>query len=401
MTELVVSATRALQQAADRVYPNRWRLLVLLIVMVTLAVPGAKGDVVREASVGAMSDAFLAVTVFVAATLALVFAVERMFSFDLGVVMARNVRWQPVIAALLGVLPGCGGAIVVVTQFTRGYASFGAFIAVLISTMGDAAFVLLAREPATAALVFAISLVAGSITGMIVDRVHGRDFLAVADKSADTGPVEDIPHSTHHHETRPNWLEALWIATVAIGLVLGIQMAFLVDVEAYFGAYAASEPVKWFGFAGALLCLIMWATSEDAHSRIGADTRPTDPIVMRVIKDTNFVTSWVVLAFLAYEIGVVVIGIDVDAAFGNVVWLTPLIAILVGFIPGCGPQIVVTTIYLSGAIPFSALMANAIANDGDALFPALALAPRAAVIATLYSAIPALVIGYALLGMGY
>ena len=72
----------------------------------------------------------------------------------------------------------------------------------------------------------------------------------------------------------------------------------------------------------------------------------------------------------------------------------PLIAILVGFIPGCGPQIVITTLYLSGAIPLSAQLGNAISNDGDALFPALALAPRAAVVATLYSALPALVVGY-------
>ena len=71
-----------------------------------------------------------------------------------------------------------------------------------------------------------------------------------------------------------------------------------------------------------------------------------------------------------------------------------MMAILIGFIPGCGPQVVVTSLYLAGAIPLSAQLSNAIANDGDALFPALALAPKAAILATLYSAIPAVVIGY-------
>ena len=37
---------------------------------------------------------------------------------------------------------------------------------------------------------------------------------------------------------------------------------------------------------------------------------------------------------------------------------------------------------------------NAISNDGDALFPAIALSPRAAALATLYSAIPAALVGY-------
>ena len=33
-------------------------------------------------------------------------------------------------------------------------------------------------------------------------------------------------------------------------------------------------------------------------------------------------------------------------------------------------------------------------NDGDALFPAIALNPRAALVATVYSAIPALIVAY-------
>jgi hypothetical protein len=68
--------------------------------------------------------------------------------------------------------------------------------------------------------------------------------------------------------------------------------------------------------------------------------------------------------------------------------------VIVGLIPGCGPQVLVTTLYVNGVIPFSSQIANAISNDGDALFPAIALNPRAAVLATLYSSVPALIVGY-------
>ena len=80
-------------------------------------------------------------------------------------------------------------------------------------------------------------------------------------------------------------------------------------------------------------------------------------------------------------------------------WLpfVPLVAILFGFLPGCGPQIVVATLYLNGYIPLSAELGNAISNDGDALFPAIALAPKAAIIATIYSAIPAIIVAYSYL----
>ena len=50
--------------------------------------------------------------------------------------------------------------------------------------------------------------------------------------------------------------------------------------------------------------------------------------------------------------------------------------------------------------PIGGLIANAISNDGDALFPAIALTPRMAIIATLYSAIPALIISYFFLFTG-
>ena len=80
--------------------------------------------------------------------------------------------------------------------------------------------------------------------------------------------------------------------------------------------------------------------------------------------------------------------------FDGIAIYAPLLAILVGLLPGCGPQIIVTSLYLSGYIPLSALMGNAISNDGDALFPAIAIAPRTAIVATLYSTIPAVLIAY-------
>ena len=87
-------------------------------------------------------------------------------------------------------------------------------------------------------------------------------------------------------------------------------------------------------------------------------------------------------------------GLDLAVLTDSALIFIPLLAILIGFIPGCGPQILVTTLYLNGIIPFAALIGNAISNDGDALFPAIALTPKMAIIATLYSAIPALIISY-------
>ena len=114
----------------------------------------------------------------------------------------------------------------------------------------------------------------------------------------------------------------------------------------------------------------------------------------RVIKDTNFVTSWVVVGFLSYELAVHILGSGIENWLSVWAPFVPLVAIAIGFIPGCGPQIVVTSLYVTGVVPLSAQLGNSIANDGDALFPALALAPRAALLATVYSAIPAFILAY-------
>ena len=119
-----------------------------------------------------------------------------------------------------------------------------------------------------------------------------------------------------------------------------------------------------------------------------------DTVKYRTISDTNFVTGWVILAFLAFELSVHFSNIDLSIIFNTYLYFVPLISILIGLLPGCGPQILVTTMYLSGVIPLSAQLGNAISNDGDALFPAIAIHPKAALIATLYSSIPAFIISY-------
>ena len=53
---------------------------------------------------------------------------------------------------------------------------FWRVVAVLTATMGDAAFLLLAKEPLAALAVFAICAPTGVVFGYLVDWIHGRDF---------------------------------------------------------------------------------------------------------------------------------------------------------------------------------------------------------------------------------
>ena len=167
------------------------------------------------------------------------------------------------------------------------------------------------------------------------------------------------------------------------GLVIGTMQLMQIDI------YALGDPVLLIGLTGAILSVIIWASSPVNAVTVGSDHPFT-----RSTEESSFVTAWVISAYLAYEYANSFLGLDLAVLSESALIFIPLLAILIGFIPGCGPQILVTTLYLNGIIPFAALIGNAISNDGDALFPAIALTPKMAIIATLYSAIPALIISY-------
>lgn len=74
-----------------------------------------------------------------------------------------------------------------------------------------------------------------------------------------------------------------------------------------------------------------------------------------------------------------------------------IIASLIELIPGCGPQIIAITAYTKDMLSFLALVANAISQDGDAIFPLLARHRVASLWATIHTTIPALIIGIGLM----
>jgi len=316
-------------------------------------------------------DAYTQVSVFVAATLLIFFGLERYLNIDVGQIMQDGEKWQVPTATFLGLLPGCGGAVVVITSFARGKITLGAMVGALIGTMGDAAFLLLSQEPATYVKIILISGTAGVLTGWIVDRVHPGDLYTVA----------KIKTLKVIGEVRKR--DLVYVIIAAPGLILGIMQLMQINI------YELGTPVLILGLAGAGISMAIWTVSP-----IMAITMPEDHPFTRTAEETSFVTVWVIVAYLLYEYSYSFLGLDL-ATMASAAWLyIPLLAVLIGFIPGCGPQILVTTLYLQGIIPFAGLIGNAIANDGDALFPAIALTPKMAIIATLYSSIPALIISY-------
>ncbi len=370
----------AINNKKKLIFANEGRLLkksFFGLLILALAFQGGEfGNTIRSS----MIDAYIQVSVFVGFTLFVFIGLDSLTKFDVKLFLNRTQKIHVPIAAFLGAIPGCGGAIIVVTQYIQGRISFGSLVAVLTATMGDAAFLILAIEPTTGLLIFSLGIIVGSLSGYFVDILHSTEFM-----------LPDSKVNIEFEKLKKTFVtnfNFFWILLFIPGFIFGILAAFQIE----FDTNLYNTLFITIGSSGAILSIFMW--SLNPLSDFQCSTDKSRGYISRVIDTTNFVTTWVISGFLIFEIFMYFTNFDLKLFFDVWAPFVPLVAIFFGFLPGCGPQVVVATFYLNGYIPLSAEIGNAISNDGDALFPAIALAPKAAILATLYSAIPAIIVSY-------
>ena len=356
---------------------NLKKILFFGLMLTLIFNPTEIGSIARLA----MANAYLSVSVFVAITLFVFLYFEKSKTYSLSNFFKNNVNLQIPIAGLLGAIPGCGGAIIVVTQYLQGNITFGCLVAVLTSTMGDAAFLILAKQPTNALLIFSICMIVGIITGFLVNYIvpNKRSSTNVTKMNLKLGEIQNKYHLS---------LYKFWLVIFIPGFFLGILSQFQINLVKILNF----DIYYFLGYSGALLAMFIWVINPFSDKAISLDTSRN--IQSKGIDMTNFVTVWVIIGFLVFDLGIYFTGIDFKNLFDVMLPLTPLLAIFIGFVPGCGPQILTATLYLNGHIPFSAEIGNAISNDGDALFPAIAICPKDAILATIYSAVPAVIVAY-------
>ena len=375
MTEFILSIKEKHFAFLEKL--NLKKILFFGLMLTLIFNPTEIGSITRLA----MANAYLSVSVFVAITLFVFLYFEKSKTYSLSNFFKNNVNLQIPIAGFLGAIPGCGGAIIVVTQYLQGNITFGCLVAVLTSTMGDAAFLILAKQPTNALLIFSICMIVGIITGFLVNYIipNKRSSTNVTKMNLKLGEIQNKYHLS---------LYRFWLVIFIPGFFLGILSQFQINLVKILNF----DIYYFLGYSGALLAMFIWAINPFSDKAISLDTSRN--IRSKGIDMTNFVTVWVIIGFLVFDLGIYFTGIDFKKLFEVMLPLTPLLAIFIGFVPGCGPQILTATLYLNGYIPFSAEIGNAISNDGDALFPAIAICPKDAILATIYSAVPALIVAY-------
>ncbi|KAF0193862.1 MAG: hypothetical protein FD169_2193 [Bacillota bacterium] len=389
--------------------------------------------------IASAEGAFIEVGVFVGAVLLLFGYINYKQSGAFVTSIENSKQWQPLLGALLGLTPGCGGAIFVMPLFFKGTVTFGTVVATLVATMGDSAFVLIATHPKQYFVISVLSFITAIITGYAVDQTSlGAEIFTKYKKGKRSASelvaehrgvshAESVTHIGHsdgdeidlilHHKLKGhqdrkslgftithNAFQFYWVL-IGVGLVLGVLSLFQINVN----DLSIPNLALVLGVTGTALSVLMMVMGKkflenDTHEETELKAMSLKETLIHNAQETAFVITWVFVGFLTYELLVLAVGggnYFAGEALIESLLLTAGIAsvflgALTGLIPGCGPQIIFVALFARGLIPFAALFANAVSQDGDALLPLIALDRRSALWATLITTVPAIIFGLAI-----
>ncbi len=292
---------------------------------------------------------------------------------------------QYIVAALLGIIPGCLGAFTAVSLFSHRLISFGAIVTAMIATSGDEAFVMFAMFPQKAllltAVIFGISIIAGYVT----DRIPFSDkFLSRFSESNFPLHEEEQCKCFQRDRFLNNIIKPSNYRVALMILILSLIIATATGL-------IAGKAEMWLKITLilAITFSLFIVTSVPEHF---LKEHLWDHIVKRHLLKIFLWTFGTLLAvhFLLHFI-------DVQSWVTDNVLIMILLAVFIGMIPESGPHMIFVTLFAGGMIPFSILLASSISQDGHGSLPLLAESKRGFLYVKSVNMVVALVVGL----MGY
>jgi hypothetical protein len=297
-------------------------------------------------------------------------------------------RWrQYLLAAILGAIPGCLGAFVVVSLYTHRRLTMGAVVTAMIATIGDETFVLLAMVPQTAAWVIpALALLgipAGFLTDLVRGTSHGGENCCELPLHEEHAPGACFARGQILSQWRsPSPHRA--ILTVALALfTLGVATGWVGDPE-WNWVRVTLLVVTAFG-------LFISATVSDHF----LDEHLWSHVLRRHVPRIFLWTMGALAVMHTFDHF-----LDVAAFVEQNLWVVLLVAVAVGIVPESGPHLVFVTLFAAGKLPLSILFASSIVQDGHGMLPMLAHSRRDFLAVKGINVLVGLLVGAALLAAG-
>jgi len=305
-----------------------------------------------------------------------------------GKTISGNKFKQYIFSAFLGAIPGCLGAFTAVSMYTHRMLSLGAIVAAMIATSGDEAFVMFAMFPKKALLLTLLIFVIGILAGWLTDKFFKSDKSIFKTKK---------PGFVIHNEEKCVCFNkktvlfqllkpSLYRITLFV-LLAGLIIGFLTGV-------LGGDSKEWIKntvllAAGFSLFIVISVCDHFLKKHLWEH-------VVKVHLPKIFLWTFGTLFFMA----VLMKYIDIEAWMSQNMIIVLLIAVLVGIIPESGPHLMFATLFASGSIPFSILLASSVSQDGHGMLPMLAESKRAFLVVKAINVSIALIVGLSSLFLG-
>jgi len=309
---------------------------------------------------------------------------------------------QYLLASFLGVTPGCAGVYLVDSMYSRGALSIGAVTAALLATAGDEAFLMLAMIPATSAVLLPLLFLIGLIGGWLSDLALPRLGLVRSDPclmaelheedlAAPKRPQRWWPPRIRRTAPLQRTVLVVILLVLVVGLLGGFQLHHDIHGIAAAGHQGRADvETILFAAVGILgILLVVFAPGHYVKEHLWRHL---------ALHHAPRIFAWTAGTLVAVHLLATSTSLATVVA-GRGPWLL-IGAALIGLIPQSGPHLIVVTLFASGSVPFSVLLANSIVQDGHGLLPLLGIAPRDAIVAKAANLVIGLALGAALMAMG-
>ena len=318
----------------------------------------------------------LTITLFV---LSMMLIIEYFNVFSKGVWgnnLKKSVWKQIILAAFLGIIPGCLGAYTAVSLYIHNVIGTAALATAMIATSGDEAFFMFSIIPDTAIIITVAIFIIAVVTGAIVNIFTKKEKSPVnyPDKHFEVHTDEAECFCFSKDEIIANFknISALRVTLIVI---LSGALAFIIFQASHSHdepmellsmpniEHAHPEWIKYTFIAVLSITLFMVLTVNDHF--ISGHIR--DHIIKK-----HFVRifSWTFFTLLLLHFTNQYI--DIEKLVGENIYVVLLIAVAIGIIPESGPHLFFVILFAAGTLPFSILLANSIVQDGHGSLPLLA-----------------------------
>jgi hypothetical protein len=244
------------------------------------------------------------IIVIVTSLMIIIEYLEIKFNKQISELLTRRPLYQYIMASLLGAVPGCIDAFLVVSLYIHGMVGFGALTAVMISTAGDEAFVMLMMAPVAAIKIFGITILLGLIGGFLADKcikafnIKTCEHCRIEIHDEQTGTHFLKEHIFEHilKEHIPKLFVWIFFPLVLVdfliqnfdfaSIISGLPVSVLIIFSALVGIIPESGPHMIFLilYAKGLIpfsVLLVSTLSQDGHGLL--------PLLSHTIKDTLYV----------------------------------------------------------------------------------------------------------------